>query len=66
MYLDGIMLRNRLLINFFVLSVVMGAPAFAQTNSTDVGHDYFTADQDGVAGYLRLVNAAHVNKIPHQ
>ena len=25
------MLRNRLLINFFVLSVVIGAPAFAQT-----------------------------------
>ena len=29
-----------------------------------LGHDYFTADQDGVGGYLRLVNAAHVNKIP--
>ena len=58
------MLRNRLLVNLFVLSVVMGAPAFAQTNPNEPGHDYFTADQDGVGGYLRLVNAAHVNKIP--
>ena len=51
------MLRNRLLVNFFVLSVVIGAPAFAQTNPNASGHDYFTADQDGVGNYLRIMTA---------
>jgi tetratricopeptide (TPR) repeat protein len=59
------MLRNRLLINFFVLSVVIGAPAFAQTNPNALGHDYFTADQDGIGNYLRVMTGAHINTIPN-
>jgi len=58
-------LRNRLLVNFLVLSVVIGAPAFAQTNPAEVGHDYFTADQDGVRDYLRVMTVAHINTIPN-
>jgi tetratricopeptide (TPR) repeat protein len=59
------MLRNRLLINFFVLSVVMGAPVFAQTNPNAPGHDYFTADQDGVGDYMRIMTGAHIKTIPN-
>ena len=59
------MLRSRLIVNFFVLSVVMGTPAFAQTNPNSSGHDYFTADQDGVGNFLRIMTVAHINTIPN-
>ena len=59
------MLRNRLVVNLFVLSVVIGAPAFAQTNPNALGHDYFTADQDGIGNYLRVMTGAHINTIPN-
>jgi Tfp pilus assembly protein PilF len=61
-----IMFRNRVLFDLFALWLVIGAPAFAQTNSavSGMGHDYFTADQDGTGEYLRLLTGAHVDTIP--
>jgi hypothetical protein len=56
------MLRNRLVVNFFVLSVGIGASAYAQTNPNEPRHDYFIADQDGVGHYL---TGAHINTIPN-
>ena len=47
-----IMLRNRVLVKIFALWIVTGAPLFGQTEPTPsgAGHDYFTAEQDGVKG----------------
>jgi tetratricopeptide (TPR) repeat protein len=61
-----IMFRNWVLADLFVLWIVIGAPAFAQTNNgvSGIGHDYFTADQDGVGDYMRIMTGAHVATIP--
>ena len=45
---------------------VMTVPAMAQTTNhpSEAGpHDYFKADQEGVGGYLRLVESAHTRTI---
>ncbi len=59
------MLRNRVLVKIFALWIVTGAPLFGQTEPTPsgAGHDYFTAEQDGVKGYLENMTINHLNKV---
>jgi tetratricopeptide (TPR) repeat protein len=60
------MFRNKVLLNVFALWTVTGTPLFAQTNlnTPGAGHDYFTADQDGVKEYLNNMTINHLNKVP--
>jgi Tfp pilus assembly protein PilF len=60
-----IMLRNRVLLNVFALWIAAETPLFAQTNlnTSGAGYDYFTADQDGVKGYLDNMTVNHLNKV---
>ena len=59
------MLRNRVLVKIFALWIVTGAPLFGQTEPTPsaAGHDFFTAEQDGVKGYLENMTINHLNKV---
>jgi Tfp pilus assembly protein PilF len=59
-------LRNRVLVKIFALWIVTGAPLFGQTEPTTsgAGYDYFTADQEGIGGYMRILTGAHVDSIP--
>jgi len=43
----------------FSLIVLFGAPIHSY------GFDYFTAQQDGKGEYLRILESAHVNTVPH-
>jgi Tfp pilus assembly protein PilF len=60
-----IMLRNRVLVKILALWIVTGAPLFGQTepNTSGAGHDYFTAEQDGVKGYLENMTINHLDKV---
>ena len=59
------MLRNRVLVKTFALWIVTGAPLLGQTEPTTsgAGHDYFTAEQDGVKPYLENMTINHLNKV---
>ena len=59
------MLRSRVLVEMFALWIVTGAPLFGQTepNTSGASHDYFTAEQDGVKGYLDNMTINHLDKV---
>jgi tetratricopeptide (TPR) repeat protein len=58
------MLRTGMLIFLFAL-IAAKTLVFAQTgvNTSGAGHDFFTAEQDGVKGYLENMTINHLNKV---
>jgi len=59
------MLPTRVVLIVSVLWSTAKAPLFAQTNfnTAGAGHDYFTAEQDGVKDYLNNMTIYHLNKV---